>query len=788
MARNNDLVVTAGLNIEASVDQIKNDLDEVSKRLGSDALKIGCSIDTKNLSNLQRQLNEISKGLKIDIGSTGTSKIIDEKSIKNQAKALTEALDLAIPRGKTKEIRDVIQGLISDYQKAMQSGNYNEITKSFSALETYVDQFRKDVKDINQEFVEMQQRVKELARSGKTFVSESDYNELKHILDGGKNANKLLSRAFGVGGWTKDYLNSTTSWDSKVQEINDIFNKSRFDQLNDIDSGKFNDHIDGVIQLVNYLNESFDQGSELVKHYGAEIEKAFGDQLYNELNRILGLSDNLGNDFVELFNPEEVSQTTQEVQKLGDALQQTINKYPNISVGSDTKATLESAKIVLNDYFSASGIDGEANRVKRAIEDTTGELQRFYVQVERGDKSVETLTYAINAQGNAYEYLGKTIREADNSTAFRHEDTSFQWKKQAENLKAFISNAEKAGAASNVLEKDIANLREKLAQGGDTSAMNSFLDDFDIARAKLQSFNAEVRKNNAIANFQNRIKSLAADMDRYAAANKRAVESTQKMSNGKTFAGEWVRLTSEMAKGAELSDRELKDLTADFRVFGKEAETVGLKGESAWGKFLNSFKTMSSYITANMVFNMAKRQLRSMANEVIAVDTAMTELRKVTQATDAEFEKFAQSAGKTGRELGASISDVINATATFARLGYSLADAEELGKVATLYKNVGDGISEETAAEDIVSTMKAFNIEAKNSIEIVDKLNQVETCPFYILIERNRRHIFSNCWEILKSFSLLFNKRRKPEISKRITYGEKKHIQSAKVVYVLSVV
>jgi glycyl-tRNA synthetase beta subunit len=402
MARNNDLVVTAGLNIEASVDQIKNDLDRVSKQLGSDALKISCSIDTKSLSGLQRQLSEISKGLKIDIGSTGVNKIIDEKSIKNQAKALTDALDLAIPRGKTKEIRDVIQGLINDYQKAMQSGNYNEITKSFSALETYVDQFRKDVQDINQEFVEMQQRVKELARSGKTFVSESDYNELKYLLDGGKNANKLLTQAFGLGGWTKDKLKATTSWDSKVQELNEVFDLSRFDSLNDIDSGKFNDHIDGVIQLVNYLNQRFDQGSDFVKEYGVEIDKAFGDQLYTELNRVLGVSTSLDGEFVELFNPDEVQQTTEEVQKLGNEIQRTISKLPDISVGSSTKETLESAKSVLNSYFEASNIDGEANRVKRAIEDTTGELQRFYVQVERGDKSVETLTYAINEQGTAY--------------------------------------------------------------------------------------------------------------------------------------------------------------------------------------------------------------------------------------------------------------------------------------------------------------------------------------------------------------------------------------------------
>ena len=404
--------------------------------------------------------------------------------------------------------------------------------------------------------------------------------------------------------------------------------------------------------------------------------------------------------------------------------------YPNIAkiVSSDKSSKseqLDVAKTTLNDFFSSEEINDSANRVKRAVEDVSGELQRFYIQVEKEDKSVETLTYALNEQGDAYEYLGKTIREADNSTDFRRKDITTQWNIQSENLKKFIANAEKAGLASTDLKDDIENLQSKLAAKGDTSAMNSFLDDLDIAKAKYQALNAEARKDSFAVTTSNKIQKLSADMEAFAKANERAVSSTKMMSTGITFADKWNQLTTEMAKGAALSTDEIKHLREELGIFGKEAEAAGLKGRNAWGKFLDSFKVMSSYLSANMVFNMVKRQLRGMAEEVIAVDTAMTELRKVTEATNADFEKFAKSAAQTGRELGASISDVINATATFARLGESLPDAEELGRVATLFKNVGDGITEEEAAEDLVSTMKAFNIEAKDSISIVDKFNEV---------------------------------------------------------------
>lgn len=60
------------------------------------------------------------------------------------------------------------------------------------------------------------------------------------------------------------------------------------------------------------------------------------------------------------------------------------------------------------------------------------------------------------------------------------------------------------------------------------------------------------------------------------------------------------------------------------------------------------------------------------------------------------------------------------------RMGYSLSDAEDLSDTFTIYKNVGDGIKDiEQASSSVISTMKAFGIEASNSMSIVDKFNEV---------------------------------------------------------------
>lgn len=57
---------------------------------------------------------------------------------------------------------------------------------------------------------------------------------------------------------------------------------------------------------------------------------------------------------------------------------------------------------------------------------------------------------------------------------------------------------------------------------------------------------------------------------------------------------------------------------------------------------------------------------------------------------------------------------------------YSISEAAELADAALVYKNVGDGIEDVTeASESVISTMKAFGIEAKNAMSIVDKFNEV---------------------------------------------------------------
>ena len=116
---------------------------------------------------------------------------------------------------------------------------------------------------------------------------------------------------------------------------------------------------------------------------------------------------------------------------------------------------------------------------------------------------------------------------------------------------------------------------------------------------------------------------------------------------------------------------------------------------------------------------------REIVTNIKEVDTALTELRKVSDATEQRLTTNFKNSADTAKELGATVSDVISATADWSRMGYNIDQAEELARVSTLYKNVGDGIDIETANNSLISTLQGFQLDASQAESVIDKFNEV---------------------------------------------------------------
>lgn len=132
------------------------------------------------------------------------------------------------------------------------------------------------------------------------------------------------------------------------------------------------------------------------------------------------------------------------------------------------------------------------------------------------------------------------------------------------------------------------------------------------------------------------------------------------------------------------------------------------------------------WMTAMTAFYGSIRSVRAMSQEILEVDKALTELRRVA-GSNINIESLFQGAVNLSAELGNNIHDILQTLNDFARTFGEFNERQLLAitKTATLMSNVSELTAQE-AGQALISTMNAFNIEAEKSMRIVDAFNEVD--------------------------------------------------------------
>ena len=227
-----------------------------------------------------------------------------------------------------------------------------------------------------------------------------------------------------------------------------------------------------------------------------------------------------------------------------------------------------------------------------------------------------------------------------------------------------------------------------------------------------------------INNLTNSVEKLATASEKISAQSRfqnYLSKNTAISKEAKASLNSWI---SELQSGSDISKNKLNEMTNSFKLLDAKQRQANKLGLSFTDGLKEQAKTFTQWIGVSGAVMTAVQTMREMYQAVYDVDTAMTSLYKVTNATNEEYQNFLSNANTQAQELGRSVSSLIQQTANWAQLGYNLPDATELAKVSSIYSNVGD-VDDDTAVGDLVSIMHAFNIEASDSISIVDKLNEV---------------------------------------------------------------
>lgn len=257
-------------------------------------------------------------------------------------------------------------------------------------------------------------------------------------------------------------------------------------------------------------------------------------------------------------------------------------------------------------------------------------------------------------------------------------------------------------------EIDASNLEEVRRN---YSAITSATRDLTTATSQL---NSEYRDEQNNLTQRNKIFQEAKNYyDKYQSGIKANIELNQR----------WLKLMQQVHDG-EINNEEARRALAELQTATKDAnaETMTL-----WGSLKKLFTDHFGSVSATAAIGVFRNILRGAYQNVLDIDKAMTELKKVTDLAESQYVSFQNRAADMAREVGGTIADTIRSTADYARLGFGLSDSEALAKAALVYKNVGDGLeSIDEASESIISTIKAFSdIDASDAMSIIDKFNEV---------------------------------------------------------------
>ena len=499
--------------------------------------------------------------------------------------------------------------------------------------------------------------------------------------------------------------------------------------------------------------------SDSEKEYRAIAENALRNQnLYRNAERNYIGKNNASSGYIGTF------ENSREYLKAGgDAYNETINGYLNNENIPQSERDNFQQKIDFTESANKAKDDikaeGVAYKYASGQADLyTKELNGLYASYTRLTKQAIKANVGSKEQGFLYDQA-KAIRDEYNALRAEVEPTlSVGQMAQLDYMeqKSDLSLREAAVTRQASIDAGITNLNYKNILDSQRR-----INSLELERSKISEKEADVygKYTDAITNAKNEQQGMITNYGTMSADQQAQLENLQKegiyrKQNYETLhqIGELDKQIGENSFIAKINANskmkgvykdeisEIKGLyanaknTTDMQYASKREQELFARaaasnntGLSFIDKFKNGISSFTTMLLGPMaLFRYGMTAAKAVVSNVTQMDAAMTELYKVTDNSKHEYEKFQEATKKTSDEIGSTQVALVQSTATFARLGYNLSDSAELGKNAALFSNVGDeGMTSTEAAEDMVAIMKGFNVQAEDSIHIVDALNQV---------------------------------------------------------------
>lgn len=762
--------------VELDTSKVKDDIPKLNNVLANDNkahVKIIGELDlSKTQKKIQSQLATISKNLKIDIGGLNVTSI--QNSIKVAEKQVTSSV-----KNIKHEIQNIDTTLAETFKAGFNKDGQIDIVKTIENARKVLSQFGNPTfswtKDSSGEVAQITAEVTSLTgQVEKLKYALNETNGSFDYLSGSSSEKGILKLIADIDKAKSDYTAKLSAFKSANKGIESGIGN----EINAVNAAIDNLGNGGSIAEVDKLFNSLKTTASNIRQNLKSLTSSFNEttNAENTLAKMPATIQEISNSFSKLKQqPSEVSELIGNLNSQLNKVNETESQFGRNEKWSEEyrelvvsvkKAETEIKSLQLLEKSDNSEAQQQASRYNKIIENISliNKLEKQRISAGK-EETVEINRQIKNAKGRistAESYL-----EKHKLISSEYEEQIRLLKRTGEYEQAIVKakSADKSSATFTKTENNVARLTQNLTTletnwkespifngefqekfnelktslsnvGGNPKALDEYrikLNELtnELKRADVAykaSFSSNKSQQSIEATKQN-IKKLIYTIQTWQQANTKAM--SKNTLNGGTYQVETDNMIASLKKLLNASDLTASDLKANvdkinrsFRTMSSEAQAAGVNGLSFFDKIKEDALKFTSWMSLTTVISGISREAVKFYNNVVDIDTAMTELRKVTDNTNQQYAEFFDNIGQKAKDLKINLSDLISQTAEWGKRGYSLDEAETLATNSGIYSVVGE-VDNATAVQDLTTVMKSYNMTVDESINIVDKFNAI---------------------------------------------------------------
>lgn len=439
-------------------------------------------------------------------------------------------------------------------------------------------------------------------------------------------------------------------------------------------------------------------------------------ELSGQLNRLMADYNNLYQTFSKQFSTEQID-------NLNRAFETTNGKITALDAKMQDTSNIKQRETAYKQLLTtAKQIDSLELKIGslKAIGGNSSQISVLESQLESLRNEYQSLATSLQGQLSTSQLskLGQSFYDTQSKLEQLNAKIADTKAKMASNIKTDISNGNLENQVSqiesrfnslNIKSDEVSTHIEKL------KSLMSTMDSSDDIESVVADY--EVFKN-TLETVTNKVSLLQREQKSANMATK--LEQSRTALNSQIDV--WLKDNSAAAKqfGAQLQNiqaqiktadaTQLQHLKAEFQEITRQAKLTDVATQSMGDKLKKQMNELSVYFSASFMMLQSIQTIKKMYDNVLKVDTAMTELYRVTDLTGDQYESLYKKMTTSAKKYGATLDDIISSTASWVRLGFDPDVSSQLSEVTAIYQHVTD-LDYNTAVENLVTAYKGYQDE-----------------------------------------------------------------------------